>query len=79
MVVPSLADLLPVTTVHVFGDERPTLGAKLLHQVNNLQRKCSGEKGNGYLGVLLLPFRLWPPNSVSASSHQGSASDVLDT
>lgn len=44
VVVPSLADLLPVTTVHVFGDERPTLGAKLLHQVNNLQRKCSGEK-----------------------------------
>lgn len=65
MVVPSLADLLPVATVHVFGDERPTLGAELLHQVDDLQRKCSGERGNGYWGVLLLPVRLRPPSSVS--------------
>lgn len=43
--MPALPDLLPVTTVHVFGDERPALGAKLLHQVNDLQRERSGEKG----------------------------------
>lgn len=39
VVVPPLTDLLPVAAVQVFGDERPALGAKLLHQIDDLQRE----------------------------------------
>lgn len=39
VVVPALAALLPVTTLQVFGDERPALHAVLLNEINGLHRK----------------------------------------
>lgn len=39
VVVPAFAALLPVTTVQVFGNERPALHAVLLNKVNDLHRK----------------------------------------
>lgn len=39
VVVPSLAALLPVPTVQVFGDERPALHTVFMDQLYHLHRK----------------------------------------